>query len=66
MWLCIFCESVNDDSYKQCIVCNHFFNIEYGAIQYCIHCGVSYVINEDNRFCINCGTELKKCNHVNV
>lgn len=60
MWLCPTCKSANKDENKRCIVCNRYPDQKEGSIQYCPSCGVKYIVNYFDRFCVNCGHKFEK------
>ena len=58
MWLCPYCESVNEDTDHVCIVCERRPDEKDGEFRYCTNCGTKYIISNENKFCINCGSKL--------
>lgn len=60
MWICPHCESVIDDKHKQCLVCAKFPDETNKSTQYCIHCGMKYIVNYESRYCICCGYKLNE------
>lgn len=63
-WLCIYCETTNDEPFDQCVVCNssRLTLIRENAVpfHYCTLCGNILVSPLNDNFCIHCGNRLYK------